>query len=215
MKLKFAFILFCSTSVFVFGQKPGSETKPYSLPDKNKPSVYLSFDSQAVIDEACSSKKRAAYRLALHNNSTKPINVGAHFAASDPTDKITLGDGTIAKALPDKKFVRMCYDVEAVPYYTSKVDNTGIYDEILVRRATPEVTFYCSCAFQQQADRRYDGVWIAPGKSILFAVPKEYLAEDLKIYTLFNYEFEFEGGKLRYNEPHHQVFFYWSGIPKR
>jgi hypothetical protein len=120
-------------------------------------------------------------------------------------------------ALPDKKFVRLCYVVDAVPYYTSKIENGSIQMEIPVIRPTPEVNFPCSCAFDSPSDllSEHEGVWIVPGRSILFAIPKEYLGEHLKIYTLFNYEFEFEGGKLRLNEPHHQAFFFWTDISRR
>lgn len=183
--------------------------------DKTKPSVYLSFVATETVDEDCSLKKVSAYRLALHNNTSRPINISANYSATDAT-KLRLTDGTLADALPDGKFVTLCYDVESVPSFASKVENGRIQMEIPVRRTPPEVVFYCTCAFEQQRDRRndYPGVWIAPGNSVQFAVPQEYLKGDLKIYTLYSYESEFESGKLRANEPHHQVFFYASGVPR-
>jgi hypothetical protein len=184
--------------------------------DKNRPSVYLSFVSAAAVDEDCSLKKVAAYRLALHNNTSRPINVQATYSANEPTTKLRLLDGSVVDSLPDGKLVRLCYEVETVPSFTSKVENGRIQMEIPVRPAAPEVIFYCTCAFEQQRDRRndYQGVWVAPGNTIQFAVPQEYLKGQLKIYTLFNYESEFEGGKLRANEPHHQVYFYASDVPR-
>jgi len=189
------------------------EPKPV---DKNKPSVYLSYVSEAVIEEDCSLKKRSAYRLALHNNTSKPINIPAGYAASAPTVNLRLSNGTNVKGLPEGSFVRLCYEVDSVPTFTSKVEKGRVWTEIPVRPTPPEVIFYCSCAFEQQKERRddYEGLWIASGSSVVFAVPKEFLADGLKIYTLYNYEWEFENGKLRNNEPHHQAYFYASDIPK-
>jgi len=54
------------------------------------------------------------------------------------------------------------------------------------------------------------------GKSLLFSVPREHLAEGLAIKIQYTYEWEFDpDGSDNLDEPKHYVFFYSAEIPKK
>ena len=59
-------------------------------------------------------------------------------------------------------------------------------------------------------------MFIEPGKSVLFSVPREHLAEGLAIKVQFRYEWETDpDGFTSQLEPKHFAYFYASDIPKR
>lgn len=193
--------------------------KPFEVIDKNKPSIYLVFDRQEEILESCTLKKKQTFRLKLQNNTTRPINIDATCAADLPFSKIELNDGAKVLALPNGTQIRLCYQPEAITYFTSKWDkeNGGIYAEIPTENKVPDVAYHCSCKFLGNYDNQttsYTGLWLQPGGYVFFNVPIEYLTEGLKIYTLFYYEWDFVKGEPKRNEPRHQVYFSWNDLPK-
>ncbi len=191
--------------------------------DLNKPTVYISFDNKLKAVDLCTLKKQDVYRLKLYNNTSTPINVDALSGAFDPLSgedmalvNIKGTTGLTYKALPTGGKVRLCYQTESMIVYESKKEGGSLKTEIPVERDVPKMDFFCSCKSQMSADRAFNskGLWIPSGSYILFDVPQKYLEKDLKIFTLFNYEWEFEKSNLGFNEPHHQVFFYSSDVPK-
>jgi hypothetical protein len=53
------------------------------------------------------------------------------------------------------------------------------------------------------------------GKSILFSVPREHLAKNLRLRICYNYSWEAgDRGWVGYDEPEHCVFFYGSNVPE-
>jgi hypothetical protein len=184
--------------------------------DANKPSVFISFDSNVTSFEQCSRKEQDSYRLRLYNNTSVPINIDAGYGADEPVIMVKGSNRENYKALPKAAKIRVCYQAESMITYESKAEKGSLTTEIPVEREVPKVDFYCSCKSQMSADRAFNnkGLWIPSGSYVLFDVPRKYLSKELKIYTLFNYEWEFENTDLSYNEPHHQVFFYSSDIPK-
>lgn len=59
-------------------------------------------------------------------------------------------------------------------------------------------------------------VFIGSGKSVLFSVPREHLAEGLAIKVQFRYEWETDpDGFTSQLEPKHFAYFYSSEIPKK
>ncbi len=59
-------------------------------------------------------------------------------------------------------------------------------------------------------------LFIKPGKSLLFSLPREHLAEGLAIKVGFRYEWEIDpNGYINGQEPKHYAYFYSSDIPKR
>jgi hypothetical protein len=184
--------------------------------DKNKPSVFLSYDGEEVVDEDCSLKKEPSYRLRLTNNTARPINVDANYNSDSRTIALTLPNMMKATGLPDRTRVSLCYQAEPILIVASSSNNGELWKDIPKEQQTPELPVYCRCVWSQQRSRRdddYAGAWIPSGSSVIFTVPKRYLVKGLKIYTIFNYDWEFDGGKLRADEPHHQVFFYSTDLP--
>lgn len=186
--------------------------------DKSKPSVFLSYAGEEIVDENCSLKKQPSYLLRLRNNTVHAINVDATYSTTSRVGILTLLDGSKAPSLPDGTRVTLCYEAESILTLTSSSTNGEIRTEIPTQREVPQSPVYCRCVWSQQRTRReddYPGAWIPSGSSMIFAVPKQYLADGLKIFTIFNYDWEFESGKLRPNEPHHQVFFYSTELRSR
>jgi hypothetical protein len=59
-------------------------------------------------------------------------------------------------------------------------------------------------------------ITIKAGKSILFSVPREHLAEGLAIKIPYRYVWEIDpDGSINPEEPEHYVFFYSGDIPKK
>jgi hypothetical protein len=59
-------------------------------------------------------------------------------------------------------------------------------------------------------------LFIKPGRSLLFSLPREHLAEGLAIKVEFRYEWEIDpDGFINGLEPKHYAFFHSSDIPKR
>lgn len=54
---------------------------------------------------------------------------------------------------------------------------------------------------------------LAPGKSILFSLPREYLDEGLSVRINFNYEWELDKNVSYALEPQHFVYFHSSRLP--
>ncbi len=196
--------------------------------DVKKPSVYVDFDRAVLAPELCSlkdvttRKDQALYRLKLYNNTTAPINVDALSGAFDPISgedmplTTTKGTNETFRALPKGGRVRLCYQAESIITYESRQGKSGgLETEIPVETQVPQIDFHCSCKSIMSDVRSFNspGLWIPSGSYVVFDVPQKYLSKNLKIFTLFNYEWEFERTNLSDGEPHHQVYFYSSNIP--
>lgn len=188
---------------------------------KDKPSVYLTYEKsgerKSMIKQENESNQ--GIWLRLHNNTLKPIAVHANYYVDKvKITSIRLTNGTETKALTDGAEVELCYEAEAISVTTTRKTydsqtkeytiTQGIPVEVAVPKQSPS---YYSCKWN--AGRRNQVSWIASGNSIVFSLPSEYLAENLKIYTLYNYEWEVENttlespGWIKRNEPYHQIFF--------
>lgn len=194
-----------------FGQAVENDPKRIS---NDKPSVFLTFDRRVRAFEQCTRCEQDSFRLRLSNNLTRPINVDATYGASDPLKKIKGRNGRVHDALPDGSIVALCYQPESMISMVSKIDGGSLHSEIPVFVDLPRISLPCSCRNQESPTRPFDssGLWIAPGGYVYFDVPVEFLSKGLKIYTLFNYEWEFRDGRLGPNEPGHKVYFYSTDI---
>jgi hypothetical protein len=184
-------------------------------PDPKMPSVYLSYDSQVRKDSRCPQESGDQIILQLHNNTSDYINIYANFSV-DLADTIIdeksvkLLDGSNAKTLRTGSEVDACFDVEGI--YDRRSDQKH------VRFTVPKRDDYaCTCSFISDLKStpwpQRVGYWIEPGEFVKFAVPRKFLGRNMKVYTEFNYLWEFEKGELRDNEPRHRVYFYYSDMP--
>jgi hypothetical protein len=179
------------------------------------PSVFLTYDSQVKRDSRCSGEGGEQVILQLHNNTDSYINVNANFNAglsSNILDEtpFKLLDEADAKMLKSGSDVELCYEVEGV------YNRRGYQKR---KKFTPpkREDVACSCSYisdlKQIPYPERVGYWIKPKEFIKFGVPLKFITKNMKIYTEFNYLWEFEDGELRYNEPRHRVYFYYSDMP--
>ncbi|MBS1792971.1 MAG: hypothetical protein JSS81_03910 [Acidobacteria bacterium] len=179
------------------------------------PSIFLSYDSQAKRDSRCLGEGGDQVILQLHNNTDNYINVNANWDVTlspnilDET-AFKLPDGTNAKTLKSGSDVELCYEVEGV--FNRRSDKRS-------KKFTPPKREVPACGCSYISDLKQIpypervGYWIKPKEFIKFGVPLKFLGKNMKIYTEFNYLWEFENGELRYNEPRHRVYFYYSDMP--
>lgn len=182
--------------------------------DKTKPSVYLAYND-AVEDKRENATKQQYVVLQLHNNTTVHINVGANFGVDLAP---TIENGTFK--LPDKSYgtllksgseVELCYDAEglfvqqgySIPKKTKNPDIKDLRNSCFYRSNGKTV------------DAPYSmGYWIRPKDFVRFKVPASLLEENLKVFTEFNYPWEFENGRLIRNEPKHRAYFFYFDVPQ-
>lgn len=182
--------------------------------DKTKPSVYLAYDD-AVEEKSENTTRQQYVVLQLHNNTTVNINVGANFGVDLAP---TIENGTFV--LPDKSYgrllkagseVELCYDAEGLFVqrgysFPKKTKNPVIKD---LRN---------SCLYRSNGktvDAPYSmGYWIRSNEFVRFKVPTSLLAENLKVFTEFNYPWEFENSRLIRNEPKHRAYFFYFDVPE-
>ncbi len=163
----------------------------------NKPSVYIELQETVTTFEDCSLSRQIAYRLRLHNNTSGRINVEA-IVPGDTVIRDVTSNGIKLRELPDGTHARMCYSAEVIRTEDADRDSKSLRD-------LPAVGSYCDCTWVREFSQ--EGLWIASGNSITFDVPKKYLDRRFKIYTLFNFEWEFRGKDLDWKEPRHQAYF--------
>jgi hypothetical protein len=197
----------CVTLATYSQEKTASVSETKFQPDKSKPSVYITFERLGGNKPLVKSNEDNSERISLRlqNNTSLPLAVEADGEYTINTLlSITLSDGGKGYALPNGAEVEVCFEAEAMPQMTAED-----FAKIKVPKQIPS---YYSCKWTVKRRGR-GNVWVLPGNSIVFSVPRDFLAKNLKIYTLFNYEWESENGQMKANEPQHQVFFYSTDLP--
>jgi hypothetical protein len=209
--MKTVFNIFILTVVFIFASNNYAQKNTVSKkgfqPDETKPSVYITFERLGGNKPLVTSYEDNSERilLRLNNNTLLPISVDANGEFTTATLLfITLSDGGKGYALPNGTEVEVCYEAEAMPQTT--------IEEFFKIPVPKQIPSHYSCKWTAKR-RGKANVWIPAGSSIIFSVPREFLAPNLKIYTLFNYEWESDKGQMKANEPKHQVYFYSTDLP--
>lgn len=217
MKIKSIKFLVLGLFLFLNSNDLSAQTRVNSTDvriSKDKPVVYLTYDHLGENASFCNEKKTQGIWLRLHNNSKWAINIIANTVEEDSIESTYLTDKTSVLILKDNVAVTTCYEVEAIPTTTTKVrGDGGISLNVPIKVKLPQTKLYCSCSWRTGSSRS-EGVWVLPGRSVTFSVPREALNKNLKIYTLFNYEWEQENGSFRDYEPIHKVYFYSYDLPK-
>lgn len=222
------YIILATFSLLSFGlivsgqiKNASKNNNPIFIIDVNKPSVYLTFEklggNSPLIKSDLDDQERISLRL--RNNTVFSIAVEANFEINKIKESsVNLFDGGKGDALPDGAEVEVCYESETIPdqisiVYEDRNKDKSLKENNIAKVEPPKQTaLYYSC--KQQTKRRGRGnVWIPSGSSIIFSVPRKFLGKDLKIYTLFNYEWESTMGQMKADEPKHQIFYYWNDLP--
>lgn len=185
----------------------------------SKPSVFLEFEKFGEIIPRTSNVPTKAAFLKLTNNTALPIAVDANFDTKLlQSETLILSDGAAVKTIPNMSVVEVCFDVDVIPSTTSTKANSSILMGAQSIKNNPAENDKTTCFWRNtwRADEFGNGdrVWIKSKQSIIFSVPIEYLKENLKVSTLFSYEWEFNNGKLNFDEPKHKAYFYGSDLPR-
>ncbi len=197
--------------------------------DITKPSVLLTFEKFGEVASKGSDIPIKVGFLKLFNNTIFPIAVDANFDTRIlQSETLTLSNGTAVKTIPNNSLVEVCFDVDVIPYTTSIADKNKNSDKkvknsiiagIQLKKENPAENDKTTCFWRNgwRADEFGNGdrIWIKPNQSFVFSVPSDYLKDNLKVSALFSYEWEFNDGKLNFDEPKHKVYFYGSDIPKK
>ena len=194
------------------------------LLSKDKPTIYITF-------ERASKVKRVPTRLAatdtspqrsddqkdesiqvvwlrLHNNTRWAINFATDSLYVGPKiTPIRLCDGRGALGLRTDIDVNARYEVEIKSGYESGRTSDGGW--IMNKPADGPKPAVIS-----RSDM-FSTSWLPPGRSVIFSVPREHLAEHLAIYIPYNYEWEYGERIFRSDEPQHRVYFRASDLPQK
>lgn len=189
--MKILVVVFTVLSILVpgFGQRKNMvRTKTDLRLDKEKPSVFVSFDHFGKREPLESGESNEGVWLRLHNNTRTSI-----FFASFSVPK-SLGE------------VGMFYDIVSASYASN-------YHDPSVPTSPAKVQ---DLPVGYPLGHTSSAYLLRPGETVLFSVPREHLPESVGLRINFNYEWELEGEmeSVRKGEPKHFVFFYSSRLPK-
>jgi len=148
----------------------------------SKPGVYITFERFGKRIPLRDDESGEGVWLRLHNNMIYSIRV-CGFGVTDEGEQLMLFGKNSSMSL----------------YYDVVMNARSITDN----RPLPNVPVGYPLLTCHEFELR-------PGKSILFAVPKEHLAEELSIKISYSYEWEETGG----DNPTHFVYFNSYKIPK-
>lgn len=84
----------------------------------------------------------------------------------------------------------------------------GLFYSVERRSSLPDRTMDSRIPLGYQPSHVCNVVNLEPGKSLLFSVPANHVAQGLKIRITFNFSWERYGDVLAGLEPQHSVFFY-------
>jgi hypothetical protein len=215
------FIL-CVVALAALAQQKNSPiAKADILFSKGKPTIYLTFEdagkfrlksakiaadgsNQETQGTAKAEDAVPIVRLRLHNNTC--------WAIGFPTDSLYVGpkmtplrlsDGRGVLGLREGIEVNARYEVEAAAG-EKLVKSPGHRLSIIPVKAKPPVI--------RRSDM-FSISWLPPGRSVIFVVPREHLAENLRVYVPYNYEWETSESDFGSGEPEHRVYFHASDLP--
>jgi hypothetical protein len=165
------------------------------LLSKDKPAAYITFERVGTRKPRYEGDSGDVVWLRLHNNSVWAMHFSTH--TLPPSSAYTRVQTCMGKVRTIKE------GVEVEPAYLATNTGSGKYMEGV-----------------GDGLWLYGFYWLASGRTLLFAVPREHLANQFTIYVPFTYEWEWKwkNGKpdeqISYKELSHQVHFYAYEIPK-
>jgi hypothetical protein len=157
---------------------------------KNKPSVYITFERYGKREPLEPTESSEGIWLRLHNNTRWELSFCA-FGVSKEYGEIG-----------------MFYDVEEMPFEESggsQSNSTEKMPPVRKEKVEPPIGY--------KQGHACTIVRLTSGKSILFSVPREHLADGLAIKTEFNYGWEDIDDINSGLEPEHNVYFYSTSLP--
>jgi hypothetical protein len=208
------FLIVCGAATATAQRKAPLDTRKSVRVDQKKPAIYLEFvkvgtcrhaESFTVLSgNPCQSKREdvrvdtfdAAW-LRLRNNSRWSIELKAgNIYASPKTEGYDLQDGRTVAGITDGVEMDIEYDVEAERGYERVETEKGTEYKFIDVQA-PYIK-RLGVSFQ---------VFLPPGRSVIFAVKREYLAKYLSVFVQYVYEWETSEKDSAFDEPRHRVYF--------
>jgi hypothetical protein len=217
-------LLISSASVVGLAQakRRADTSKTVRLID-DKPTVYLEFVKVGVCRYAhtstilsgnpCQSTRTDipidvfdAVWLRLVNNTRWAIEVRAGNGYVPPiVDGFSLQDKRIVTAANDRAEIDAVYEVEAETGCDFHKDGPNGEPCKPINVQAPDVA----------KPPVFTRIFIPAGNSLILAVRREHLAEYLKTYVLFSYEWETSAKfPTNFEEPKHRVYFSWYKLEK-
>ena len=213
-------VLFVPLTTSAQRRRPPDTRKNVRLVE-NKPTIYLEFVKLGVCNRAesftvlssspCESKREdiqidkfdAAW-LRVQNNSRWAIAIKAGNSYVAPmADGFMLHDGRTVTAANEGVDIDLQYDVEAERGY-----------ERIETASGTEYRFIDVKAPYIKRMGVFSQIWVPSGRSVVFAVKREYFAKHLMIYLPYKYEWETSQRNVGFEEPEHRAYFTWYKFQK-
>jgi hypothetical protein len=197
----FIFVMCSLTSVAPAQRRDNSRGRRNVRISKKHPTIYISF-----VRVGKSKPEQAGYSgervwLRLHNNTRWSINLQAHGSRDE-----SYGDH------------RLMYEIEAVPEPELPIIGSSQLPSINGTETSakpPNRYEKCDVPIGERCGHIACGVIsLAPGKSLLFSIPREHLCENLRINVGFSYDWEDDLNFYGNREPQHGVIYFGERLPK-
>lgn len=152
--------------------------------DADKPGVYIQLLRSGPRPPRFSTEGPTGMWLRLRNNLKVPILLYAGAAANDATPWQRVKDQQVSY-FKEGAEVSACYDVEGVPLLTTREKPGSIEVNVPVRAHSPEQAPITSCLWFPTDTNL---ISLAPGGSVVFSVPENFVTAGQRISTRFQYE---------------------------
>jgi hypothetical protein len=172
--------------------------------DSHQSGVYLTYERQAARKPKYKTESDHGIWLRLHNNMRTTIYVYGNTDARNTTENTN----QVSKLMNGAE-IEACYDVESIPQLIEKNDNGNIELASPYRVNPIEDSPRESCYWGLFNNSR-DAVLmaVAPGNSVTFSVPENFVTNGRRAATEFSCEWDAdEHGYVREDQPHHRVYF--------
>jgi hypothetical protein len=196
----------------VKAQRQSSGRKHVARLSASKPSVYISFLRFGKRKPSRTGESDERVWLRLHNNTRWPLVLNAQGASGHVfalAKEEEIGLFVSVEEVPEPR-LRMIRDIS--PSDIPPVLPESLREPVVVNgqpsTSPVEEKRNCQSAYVDSC-HVCSIIKLAPGRSFVFSVPREFLCTNLKIYIVYNYDWERMSG-----EPEHRAYFYGSALPK-
>lgn len=214
-------LVLCGAAPVTAQRKSVPDTRTSVRIDEKNPAVYLEFVKVGTCSHAgsftvltenpCQSKRKDiavdtfdAVWLRLRNNSRWSLELKAgNIHPSPKTEGYDLQDGRAVAGIADGVEVDIEYDVEA---------ERG-YERVETGKGTEYKFIDAQAPYIKRLGVSYR-VFLPPGRSVIFAVKREYLAKHLSVFVQYVYEWETSERVSAFEEPRHRVYFSYYKLEK-
>jgi hypothetical protein len=222
LKILISMVLIMACAFAGAAQRKGArDTRKTVRLDEQKPAIYLEFvkvgtcrhaESFTVLTESPCESKRTDIRvetfeavwLRVRNNSRWAIELKAGNIYTPPhVEGFELQDGRVVSATSEGVEIDVEYDVEAERGYERVETEKGVEYKFIEVEAP----------YIKRLGVSYQ-IFLPPGRSIIFAVKREYLAKHLSVFLPYVYEWETSKKHSGFEEPRHRVYFSWYKFQK-